>query len=66
MVFKFNILFKLHLQKYAKFFNFSKFSITNYYTFLRVQLKTLGLGTSFPIFFCDEIRKFVMKFPQKI
>lgn len=22
--------------------NFSKFSITNYYTFLRVQLKTLG------------------------
>ena len=27
-------------------FNFSKFSITNYYTFLRIQLKTLG--------FCDE------------
>lgn len=37
-----------------KFFNFSKFFITNYYTFLQVQLKTLGLGTSFPIFFVTK------------
>lgn len=38
-----------------KFFNFSKFFITNYYTFWRIQLKILGFQR-------EPFELFVMKF----
>lgn len=38
-----------------KIFNFSNFSITNYYTFLRIQLKILGFQR-------EPFELFVMKF----
>lgn len=58
MVFKFNILFKLHLQKYAKIFQFFKIF---YFKLLHVfpnSVENTGVRDEFPnIFFVTKFGK---------